>query len=145
VEISQTAAGHQATHVADGRSLWDKAYDSLKTEEHDRIAAYESLLSRVPTGSMLWLVPDPKFRRLTRDIVQAIAATTSHETADRSKVANQIPQHDVIARREKLKQIAELGLKHMEDKKVSATLLGHEVVLQDVVANVAGAVENSDF
>jgi hypothetical protein len=27
------------------------------------------------------------------------------------------------------------------DKKVSATLLGHEIVLQDVVANVAGAVE----
>lgn len=29
----------------------------------------------------------------------------------------------------------------MEDKKVSKTLLGHEIVLQDVVANVAGAVE----
>lgn len=29
----------------------------------------------------------------------------------------------------------------MEDRKVSATLLGHEIVLQDVVANVAGAVE----
>jgi len=29
----------------------------------------------------------------------------------------------------------------MEDKKVSATLLGHEIVLQDIVANVAGAVE----
>jgi DNA replication protein DnaC len=87
-------------------------------------------------------VLDAKFRLLTRDtIVQAIAATTSHETADRGKVANQIPQHDAIARREKLKQIAELGLKHMEDKKVSATLLGHEIVLQDVVADVAGAVE----
>jgi hypothetical protein len=29
----------------------------------------------------------------------------------------------------------------MEDKKVSVTLLGHEIVLQDVVANVARAVE----
>ena len=29
----------------------------------------------------------------------------------------------------------------MEDKKISATLLEHEIVLQDVVANVAGAVE----
>jgi hypothetical protein len=29
----------------------------------------------------------------------------------------------------------------MEDKKVGATLLGHEIVLQDFVANVAGAVE----
>lgn len=64
-----------------------------------------------------------------------------HEKLDRSKVANQIPQHDAIARREKLKQIAELGLKHMEGKKVSATLLGHEIVLQDVIAKVAGSVE----
>jgi hypothetical protein len=47
----------------------------------------------------------------------------------------------VIARREKLKEITELSLKHMEDKKVSTTLLGHEIVLQDVVANVAGAVK----
>ena len=29
----------------------------------------------------------------------------------------------------------------MEDKKVSVTLLGYEIVLQDVVANVAGAME----
>jgi hypothetical protein len=35
----------------------------------------------------------------------------------------------------------ELGLKHMEDKKVSKTLLGHEIVLQDAVANVARAVD----
>jgi hypothetical protein len=40
-----------------------------------------------------------------------------------------------------LKEITELGLKHVEDKKVSTTLLGHEIVLQDVVANVAGAVK----
>lgn len=68
-------------------------------------------------------------------------ATASQETEDAGEVTNQIPQHGAIARREKLKQITELGLKHMEDKKVSATLLGHEIVLQDIVANVAGAVE----
>lgn len=68
-------------------------------------------------------------------------ATASPEINDASDVANQIPQHDMIARREKLMQITELGLKHMEDKKISATLLGHEIILQDVVANVAGAVE----
>ena len=27
--------------------LWDRAYDTLKREEPDRIAAYEDLLSRV--------------------------------------------------------------------------------------------------
>ena len=60
--------------------------------------------------------------------------------ADGVEVPNQIPQHDTVARREKLKKITELGLKHMEDKKVRKTLLGHEIVLQDVAANVGGAV-----
>jgi N-terminal domain of NWD NACHT-NTPase len=64
-----------------------------------------------------------------------------NETDDDGDVTNQIPQHDAIARREKLREITELGLKHMEDKKVSTTLLGHEIVLQDVVANVARAVD----
>jgi hypothetical protein len=63
------------------------------------------------------------------------------EPEDASVVTNQIPQHDAIARREKLKQITELGLKYIEDKKVSIILLGYKIVLQDVVANVAGAME----
>ncbi len=50
------------------------------------------------------------------------------------------PQTDVVVRREKLKAAAELGLKHMEDKKVSTTLLGHEIVLLDLARDVAGAV-----
>ena len=69
------------------------------------------------------------------------APPAPNETEDVGEVTNQIPQYDAIARREKLKEITELGLKHMEDKKVSTTLLGHEIVLQDVVANVAGAVK----
>ncbi|RYP43315.1 hypothetical protein DL768_009981 [Monosporascus sp. mg162] len=64
-----------------------------------------------------------------------------NETEDVAEITNQVPQNDSIARREKLKEITELGLKHMEDKKVRTTLLGHEIVLQDVVAKVAGAVE----
>jgi hypothetical protein len=69
------------------------------------------------------------------------APPAPNETEDASEVTNQIPQHDAIAQREKLKEITELGLKHMENKKVGTTLLGHEIVLQDVVANVAGAVK----
>jgi hypothetical protein len=74
-------------------------------------------------------------------IIAQVKATALHETEDAVEVTNQIPQHDTIARREKLKQITELGLKHMEGRKVSATLLGHEILLQDIVANVAGAME----
>jgi hypothetical protein len=69
------------------------------------------------------------------------APPAPNETEDVGEVTNQIPEHNTITRREKLKEITELGLKHMEDKKVSKTLLGHEIVLQDIVTNVAGAVE----
>jgi ElaB/YqjD/DUF883 family membrane-anchored ribosome-binding protein len=82
------------------------------------------------------------FPSLTRgSIAHTKAPPTPNETEDIGEVTNQIPQHNATARREKLKEITELGLKHMEDKKVSTTLLGHEIVLQDVVANVAGAVK----
>jgi hypothetical protein len=40
-----------------------------------------------------------------------------------------------------MKEITELGLKHMEDKRACTTLLGHEINLQDAVSNVARAVE----
>jgi hypothetical protein len=55
-ETSQAATGNQAAHVADlarDDSLWDRAYDALKDEEPDLIAAYEDLLSGVPIGGEL--------------------------------------------------------------------------------------------
>ncbi|KAK4660754.1 hypothetical protein QC762_0022210 [Podospora pseudocomata] len=122
----QTATDGQAVEIGENLvayvSLWDRAYDALKEEEPDRVTEYEQLLSRV----------------LIR--VPSISQLASNQTDD-VKIANQVPQNDPIARRKKLKEITELGLKHMEDKKVSTTLLGHEIVLQDVVAKVAGAVE----
>ena len=69
------------------------------------------------------------------------APLAPNKTEDIGEVTNQIPQHDAIARQEKLKEITELGLKHREDKKVSMTVLGHEIVLQDVVADIARAIK----
>lgn len=40
-----------------------------------------------------------------------------------------------------LKKVTELGLEHMKQKKISTTLLGHEIVLQDAMADVARVVE----
>jgi hypothetical protein len=58
--ISQTAIVGQAANITDDSaedySLWDIAYDTLKKEKPDRIAAYEDLLSRVPTRGKLRLV-----------------------------------------------------------------------------------------
>jgi hypothetical protein len=60
--ISQTATADQAADITDDSardySLWDTAYDALKKEEPDRIAAYEDLLSRVPTRGKLRPVLD---------------------------------------------------------------------------------------
>ncbi|KAK4232906.1 NACHT domain-containing protein [Achaetomium macrosporum] len=107
--------------VVDG-SLWDRAYDALQNEEPDRIAAYEDLLSKALAWAQLRTLPAP------------------NEIEDVDKLTKHIPQ-DPVARRVKLKKITELGLEHMKQKKISTTLLGHEIVLQDVVANIAGVVE----
>jgi hypothetical protein len=60
--VSQTAIADQAADITDDSardcSLWDTAYDALKKEEPDRIAAYEDLLSRVPTRGKLRPVLD---------------------------------------------------------------------------------------
>ncbi|KAJ5606119.1 hypothetical protein N7510_008900 [Penicillium lagena] len=104
-------------------SLWDKAYDSLKQEKPELVSRYEDLLSRV----------------LIRAKASSLSAPNQEEDAE--DIRNQIPQHDAAARREKLKQIAELGLKHMEDKKVKVTMLGHEIGLQDGVAQIGEAVD----
>ncbi|KAK3374120.1 WD40-repeat-containing domain protein [Lasiosphaeria ovina] len=107
---------------AAGVSLWDRAYDVLKEEKPDRVTEYEQLLSRV--------------------LIRALSTPqAANGTEDVAGITNHVPQNDPIARREKLKEIMELGLKHMEDKKISTTLLGREIVLQDAVAKVAGAVE----
>jgi hypothetical protein len=106
------------------------------------IAAYEDLFSRVLIRGKPSIRPGRLFLTLTRgNIAQMKAPLAPNKTEDVGEVTNQIPRHNTITRREKLKEITELGLKHMEDKKVSKTLLGHEIVFQDVVANVAGAVK----
>ncbi|KAK4234131.1 WD40-repeat-containing domain protein [Achaetomium macrosporum] len=106
---------------ADG-SLWDRAYDALRNEEPECIAAYEVLLSKAHAGA------------------QTKTPTVPIEKEDIDKDTNRIPQ-DAVTRREKLKKITELGLEHMRQKKISTTLLGHEIVLRDVVAEVARVVE----
>lgn len=61
---------------------------------------------------------------------------------DSRRVPNQIAQdaENAIQRREQLKQITELGLKHMESERVGVTVLGHEIVLRDQVANAVDII-----
>ncbi|KAH8898323.1 hypothetical protein GQ53DRAFT_613774, partial [Thozetella sp. PMI_491] len=98
-------------------SLWDKAYDALSKEKDNPIPEYSVLLSPLLT-----------------------AKRSPSKTDDKSNVANQIPA-DPVVRRRQLMAIADLGLKHMEEKKISTTILGHEIKLQDAVVGVAKAAE----
>ncbi|KAH8898280.1 hypothetical protein GQ53DRAFT_636840, partial [Thozetella sp. PMI_491] len=101
--------------------LWDGAYDLLRKEAPELLARYEARLSsRSPdTGGKLLEDTDPH-------------------------VQNQLPQNDPVARRAMLQKITALGLHHMEDKKVSGTIWGHEIALQDGVAAVAKAMERAE-
>ncbi|KAJ5823607.1 NACHT-domain-containing protein [Penicillium robsamsonii] len=112
----------QATEAPASTSLWDKAYDSLKEDEEKKklLEAYEELAKG-----------------------QISALPTSDTNGDPSPVTNQIPQHDVATREERLNKISTLGLEHVEDKKVTLTLLGHKVPLQQAVFNIGTAVQRT--
>ncbi|KAJ5777332.1 NACHT-domain-containing protein [Penicillium odoratum] len=102
-------------------SLWDKAYDSLKTGQPRLVSDYEDLLSRVL-------------------IQNELQTSLPAREEDEKPVKNEIPD-DIVARRQKLLQITELGLKHAKDTKLSTTILGHEVVLQDIISTTGKAVD----
>ncbi|KAJ6013438.1 hypothetical protein N7540_008029 [Penicillium herquei] len=106
-------------------SLWDKAYDSLKQDEGNCqiFSEYEKLLSLVPIKGKNTTVTVPISDVNIGDLI------------------NKIPQNDPVARRERLQRIAESGLEHLNDKKSKFTILGHEVVLQDGVAQVGSAID----
>ncbi|KAK4210639.1 NACHT domain-containing protein [Rhypophila decipiens] len=126
--------------LAAGVSLWDRAYDVLKEEEPNRVIKYEQLLSGVLVRGTFSTRVEPLPSYPLRDLVSS-TPQAANETEDVADITNHVPQNDPIARREKLKKITELGLKHMEGMKLSTTILGHEVVLEDAVVKVAGAVE----
>ncbi|EFQ34670.1 WD domain-containing protein [Colletotrichum graminicola M1.001] len=102
-------------------SLWDRAFHALAEEKGELVSEYESLLSRA-------FNPNP----------QPIHSASEEQNA--AAVYNPIPSHDPVAREQSLKRIIEMGLQHMEDKKLRTTVLGHEISLSNVVANAAGAV-----
>ena len=68
-EISQNATGYQAADIVEDLAtdgfLWDRAYDTLKKEEPDRITMYEDLLSRVLIRGKPLVRPGQLFLKLT--------------------------------------------------------------------------------
>ncbi|KAJ5675959.1 hypothetical protein N7462_008856 [Penicillium macrosclerotiorum] len=104
-------------------SLWDTAYDSLKEKKPALLSEYEDLLSRVLIKA------------------EGNPLSASNQEEDDVQIKNQIPHQNAAARREKLKEIVELGLKHVEDNKVKVTILGHEISLEDGIGQVGQAVD----
>ncbi|KAJ5976249.1 NACHT-domain-containing protein [Penicillium waksmanii] len=56
---------------------------------------------------------------------------------------NLIPQGDRIDRQKKMGEARERGLKHVEDEKASMSILGHKVILQDAMGEIAGDIETA--
>ena len=52
-----------------------------------------------------------------------------------------IAQNDIVKRREQLKIITQLGSERIKDSKISTTILGHEIVLQEVIAGAGNALD----
>ncbi|KAL3478404.1 WD40 repeat-like protein [Aspergillus californicus] len=98
-------------------SLWDEAYDLLK-EKPALLSEYEGVLSRVPIEA------EP---------------TSTVPSQDTNDVENTIPQDDAVARREKLKQIADLSFKKMQEGKLSATFFGKKIVWQEAIGKFGNA------
>lgn len=67
--------------------------------------------------------------------------STLNDTSIADNKIKETFRRDAAARRDMLKQISDLGLRYADIKKVRTTLLGHEILLQDTLANVAEAVE----
>ncbi|KAL5090449.1 hypothetical protein Trisim1_004349 [Trichoderma cf. simile WF8] len=95
---------------------WDRAYDSLKAEIPSIIEAYEKLLS----GVMFADAPDPQNENVSR-------------------VIQYKPNTNMVTRRDMLHQIADRSLKHC-GKSVDKTLLGHEIIPQHRIKDMAGIV-----
>lgn len=60
---------------------------------------------------------------------------------DEKRSSNVIAQNDIVKRREQLKKITQLGSERMQNSKISTTILGHEIVLQDVIAGAGNALD----
>lgn len=152
-EASVIAAATEPSQEPEGNpkatghlSCWDEAYNILSKESPGLVDEYEKLLSRVLLRGRLSIGPGLLPWILTCHIAKTQSPSAPNEYEDESDVDNQIPHHDSTARRKKMKDITELGLQYMEDKKVKTTLLGYEIIVQDVAAGTAKVVAHGiDF
>lgn len=123
--------------ATENTSLWDKAYDALSNEKPDLMDKYEALLSEVLAKGKVSIWAGLLTLMLTfGDAAQTESPTALNEVD--SGITNKIPHNNPAARRAKMKDVTELGLKHMEDNKVTTTLLGHRIDVGMVVAGTAG-------
>lgn len=121
--------------VAPVVSLWDQAYDALKESDEKLIKAYEDLLSRALLKREFTVAVKPAIC-----VHSNIGSFLLTEPDDAFDADNLIPQHNATARRHKMDDIIALGQKHADDKKISTTILGHEITIEKAIANTAGVV-----
>ncbi|CAG8428408.1 unnamed protein product [Penicillium salamii] len=92
--------------------LWDEAYDILKKENPILVTEYEELLLRLEDETK------PTLSEPRQVIIDA---------------KTKIPQHDVLARRQMLQDIALFNLQKSQEGKLKTTFFGKQIVWQEAI------------
>ncbi|GAP83024.2 putative ankyrin repeat protein [Rosellinia necatrix] len=115
------------------RSLWDRAYDSLKEENPKLVEDYEKLLSEDTPGTSMH-----DLKNTSVHIDQFTVSVSNDDPpallGDASPATNNRP------RKAQLDDIMAKGIQRLEEGKTKYTIAGHEFVLRDQVAGAAKLV-----
>ena len=107
---------------ANRQSLWDRAYDSLRTQDRQLVEDYEKLLS-----AELNSTDEPS-------LSDAASSTTVTGTGTGTGIGIHRPRH------EHLNLIIDRSLHQLDDKKTKYTIAGHEFVVRDHISRAADLV-----
>ncbi|KAF4205081.1 hypothetical protein CNMCM8927_006595 [Aspergillus lentulus] len=107
-------------------SLWDQAYAALSAENKRLVDDYEKILSReLPTAE-----PAPKAKENSSSV--------DEDSLD--ETGNSI-EKNTQDRQMQLQTIIKSGLQRVEEKKIAYTIAGHEMVLEEQIAQAANLVQ----
>ncbi|GFG00987.1 hypothetical protein IFM61392_01594 [Aspergillus lentulus] len=107
-------------------SLWDQAYTALAAENKRLVDDYEKILSReLPTAE-----PAPKAKENSSSV--------DEDSLD--ETGNSI-EKNTQDRQMQLQTIIKSGLQRVEEKKIAYTIAGHEMVLEEQIAQAANLVQ----
>lgn len=124
-------------------SLWERAYETLRTQDGRLVDKYEKLLSAELLDISAYRIK-VMYRATNISIGSSSSASESNsinrEEQTLDKIDNLIGDGNIQGHRAQLDAIAQRALQRMEAKNVQWTIGGHTIDLQDQVAQAATLV-----